>query len=185
MLITTTTLSVSVMGMTASSKDRTSAVETTELARRLAGLWPRLALATWGWAVRQSRAVGGLDYSLIDYEGVASAAARLGLEWWLDPPRTVAALTELWWHDFSLIANRASGAMPAGPHTGGDKRFQDKAWSEDPTQCLLRDLYLINSKWLLAQVRARTNPRPPRQAQARILYAPAAERSVTHQLAGN
>ena len=142
------------MGMTASSKDRTSAVETTELARRLARLWPRLALATWEWAIRQSRAVGGLDYSLIDYEGVASAAARLSLEWWLEPPRTVAALTELWWRDFSLIANHASGAKPAGPNIGGDKRFQDKAWREDPAQCLLRDLYLINSNWLLAQVRA-------------------------------
>ena len=98
--------------------------------------------------------MSGLDYSLIDYHGVASAAARLNLEWWLEPQRMVAGLTELWWRNVSLIANHAPGATPAEPSPSGDKRFQDKAWSEDPTLRLVRDAYLINSRWMLAQVRA-------------------------------
>ena len=98
--------------------------------------------------------MSGLDYSLIDYQGVASAAARLNLEWWLEPQRTGAGLIELWWRNLSLIANPASCDQRAERRTRGDKRFQDKVWSEDPTLRLVRDVYLMNSEWLLAQVRA-------------------------------
>jgi polyhydroxyalkanoate synthase len=140
--------------MKAPSHDQAPATHTAELAVRLAGLCPRLALALSECIIRQARAVGGLDYSLIDYQGVASAAARLHLQWWLEPQRMVAALTELWWRNLPLIANHASGTTPTEANPGGDKRFQDKAWSEDPTLRLVRDAYLINSRWLLAQVRA-------------------------------
>jgi polyhydroxyalkanoate synthase len=104
--------------------------------------------------IRQARSVGGVDYSLIDYQGVGLAAARLGVEWWLEPQRTAAALTELWWRNLALIANHASSANPADQSVGSDKRFQDKAWGENPALRLVRDAYLINSSWLLAQIRA-------------------------------
>jgi len=142
------------MSMKAPSHDQAPASHTAELAARLAGLCPRLALALSECITRQARAVSGLDYSLIDYQGVASAAARLNLEWRLEPQRMLAGLTELWWRNISLIANHASGATHVEPTPRGDKRFQDKAWSEDPTLRLVRDAYLINSSWLLAQVHA-------------------------------
>src|SRR5262245_27310053 len=124
------------------------------LAQRLAELWPRIALAHAAWITRQSRAVGGLDYSLIDYQGVASAAARLSLEWWLEPQRGIAAHADLWQRRLSLIADYASGTRLPEPTAGVDKRFKDKAWSEDPTLRLARDAYLINSNWLLSEIRA-------------------------------
>ena len=100
---------------------------------RLAALWPRLTLTVGQWAISQWRAAGGLDYSLIDYQGVTLAAAQFSLEWWLAPDHAVAALTELWRRNLLLIANQAGDAALPEPNVGGDKRFQDKAWSDDPT----------------------------------------------------
>ena len=146
--------------MTAATKGRGNSVAT---AGRLAGLGPRSALALAEWLIGQARAVGGLDYSLIDYQGLACAAARFNLEWWLEPQRSVAALTELWWRHLSLVADQASGVASAN----GDRRFQDKTWNEDAALRLIRDAYLINSRWMLAQVRAaRTLDRHDREKLA-------------------
>jgi len=149
-----------VTSMTAATNGHANSFAT---AGRLAGLGPRSALALSEWLIGQARAVGGLDYSLIDYQGVASAAVRFNLEWWLEPQRSVAALGELWWRNLSLIANQASGVASAS----GDRRFQDKTWNEDAALRLIRDAYLINSRWMLAQVHAaRTLDRHDRQKLA-------------------
>jgi polyhydroxyalkanoate synthase len=143
--------------MTAAAGDHETAARKLEIAVRSAGVGPRFAAALSAWMIRQARSVSGLDYCLIDYRGVGLAASQLSLEWWLEPQRTVAALTELWWRNLALIANHAVGADPAGQGAGGDKRFQDKAWGEIPALRLARDAYLLNSDWLLTQVRtART-----------------------------
>jgi poly[(R)-3-hydroxyalkanoate] polymerase subunit PhaC len=34
-----------------------------------------------------------------------------------------------------------------------DKRFLDRAWSEDPTLAVVKELYLLYAEWLLAQIR--------------------------------
>jgi hypothetical protein len=65
--------------MTATAQDLSRAADPIRLALRLAGLWPRLAAAVTQAAIRQTRAVSGLDYSLIDYPGILSAAYRFGL----------------------------------------------------------------------------------------------------------
>jgi len=140
--------------MTTAPEDRTTSADTVEIAARLAGVWPRLALALASWTIRQTRAVSGLDYSLIDYRGVASAATRLSLEWWLEPQRALTALAELWSRNLALTAHHAWCTQAAARDAAGDKRFQDKAWSEDLTLRLVRDAYLVNSRWLLARVRA-------------------------------
>jgi poly[(R)-3-hydroxyalkanoate] polymerase subunit PhaC len=140
--------------MTAAPQYQGTRADALEIAGRLAAMGPHFAATLSEWVIRQTRAVNGLDYSLIDYWGVASAATRLGLEWWLEPQRALAALTELWSRNLSLLAYDSSGSNVAEGNVSGDKRFQDKAWSEDLTLRLVRDAYLINSRWLLAQVRA-------------------------------
>jgi polyhydroxyalkanoate synthase len=142
-----------VTGVTAAAADQGTSTNAVEITARLADAWPRFAVAFFEWSIRQSQAVNGLGYSLIDYRGVASAATRLGLEWWLEPQRTFGALTELWSRNLSLLAYDAC-ARAGERSAGGDKRFQDTAWSEDPILRLVRDAYLLNSRWLLAQVRA-------------------------------
>jgi polyhydroxyalkanoate synthase len=68
-------------------------------------------------------------------------------------PAGIAAFMDLWWSNLALIANHAPGAAHVEQDVARDKRFQDKAWGEDPLR-LLRDLYLLNSNWVLSQVRA-------------------------------
>src|SRR5262245_26815824 len=99
-----------VTSMTAAPHSHSNSFAT---AGRLAGLGPRSVLALSEWLIGQARALGGLDYSLIDYQGVVAAAARFNIEWWLDPQRSVAALSELWWRNLSLVANQASGVPSA------------------------------------------------------------------------
>ena len=143
--------------MTATAQDLSRAADPIRLAVRLAGLWPRLAAAVTQAAIRQTRAVSGLDYSLIDYPGILSAAYRFSLEWWLEPHRALAAQTEFWWRNLALIAEHFDAGAQTKPTAGGDKRFQDKAWSEDPTLRLVRDFYVLNADWMLSQVRAARN----------------------------
>jgi polyhydroxyalkanoate synthase len=140
--------------MTGAATEEETAARTLELAARLTGVGLRFAAALSAWTICQTRSVSGLDYCLIDYQGVALAATRLGFEWWLEPQRTVAALTELWGQNLALVAKHASSAHPAHEGAGGDKRFQDKAWSEIPALRLIRDAYLMHSYWVLTQVRA-------------------------------
>jgi polyhydroxyalkanoate synthase subunit PhaC len=145
--------------MTTAAQDYCSATtDPAQLLMRLASLWPRLGRALTQAAIRQTRAVSGVDYSLIDYQGVFSAAAGFGLEWWLEPQRALAAQAELWWRNFALIAEHSRSVAPTPPTAAGsDKRFQDKAWSEDPVPRLVRDLYLLNADWMLAQIRGSRN----------------------------
>ncbi|HXD04357.1 MAG TPA: hypothetical protein VN627_13735, partial [Novosphingobium sp.] len=93
--------------MTAAAGDHETAARKLEIAVRSAGVGPRFAAALSAWMIRQARSVSGLDYSLIDYRGMGLAASQLSFEWWLEPQRTVVALTELWWRNLALIANHA------------------------------------------------------------------------------
>ena len=126
----------------------------TGLALPWASVFPRLAMALSDYVIRHTRQMSGLDYCLIDYRGVASAATRFNLEWWIDHQRALAALTDLWWSNLARIASPAAGTASVDQNAARDKRFQDRAWAEDPLLRLLRDLYLLNSNWLLAQLRA-------------------------------
>ena len=40
---------------------------------------------------RHLREVAGVDYSLIDYQGMLAAAGQVTLAWWIDLPRSLAA----------------------------------------------------------------------------------------------
>ena len=95
----------------------------------------------------------GVDYSLIDYQGVVEATGRFALARWLDPLRALGAQAELVARSLSIFerpysANRWTQASGRGV----DKRFLDRAWSEDPTLVVIKELYLLYAEWLLAQI---------------------------------
>ncbi len=133
-----------------SSQKQSTPAEPFGLALRLSFLLPRLSLALANTAVRQARAVSGIDYSLIDYQGLISAAARFGLEWWSAPQRAIAAQSELWLRSMALICGHARSAMSTPVAT--DKRFQEKAWSEDALLRLACEHYLLIAEWLMSQL---------------------------------
>src|SRR5262245_2014782 len=100
---------------------------------RLTVLWSRLAFAIWQASCRQLREVSGIDYTLIDFRGMAEAASGFMLAWWLNPVRAYAAQTDLARRSLSLLDRHLSGRQQAQARTDPDKRFADKAWSTEPT----------------------------------------------------
>src|SRR5262249_18348162 len=133
-----------------------SSPDPSALSLRLMSILPRLTLAIWRAGYRQTREVTGLDYSLIDYQGVFSAANRFALVWWLEPLRAFAAQAELYARVQTLIERqyRRDDAAETKTKSAADKRFADKAWSEDPQLRLVKELYLLYRDWLMAQIHA-------------------------------
>jgi polyhydroxyalkanoate synthase len=134
--------------------DTRAAADPIALAARLQCLLARLALAISQSSYRNLREVTGLDYSLIDYQGVFTAGARLALAWWLEPTRAIKAQTELVVRALSLIQEtyRNDGVLHGTERTA-DRRFLDKLWHRDPALRAARDFYLLYVDWLTAQVR--------------------------------
>ena len=138
----------------ANDRDISPATDPIALAGRLTLLLPRLALAMTQAGHRQLREVTGLDYSLIDYQGVVAAASRVVLAWWLEPLRALEAQTQLVARSLSLIERQYRGdSGPAPSKSGGDKRFLDSAWHEDPMLRAAKEFYLLYADWLMAQLR--------------------------------
>ena len=81
----------------------TSAAHPLAIAARFMSLLPRLALAMSRTSYRQLREVTGVDYSLIDYQGVLMSAGQFALAQWFEPLRAVGALAELAARSLSLI----------------------------------------------------------------------------------
>jgi len=122
-------------------------------AAQFASLLPRFAMAMGQACCRQLREVSGIDYSLIDYHGVAAASRQFMLAWWLDPERACAAQTDLVARSLSLLAGTRDGNRQIEARPDTDKRFLDKAWREEPALALAKDFYLLCAEWLLAQIR--------------------------------
>src|SRR5262245_32913527 len=92
-----------------------SAADAIALTWRLMSLLPRLALAMSQTSYRQLREVTGLDYSLIDYQGVFAAGSRVAFAWWLEPLRALEAQTQLVGRSLSLIERQCRGDSGVAP----------------------------------------------------------------------
>ena len=138
----------------ANDRDTSPAADPIALTARLIPLLPRLALAMSRAGYRQLREVTGLDYSLIDYQGVLAAGTRFALAWWLEPLRALEAQIELVARSVSLIERQyRAGSGSEASRSGADKRFLDRAWSDDPVLAIAKELYLLQAEWLMAQIR--------------------------------
>ena len=132
----------------------TSAAHPLAIAARFMSLLPRLALAMSRTSYRQLREVTGVDYSLIDYQGVLMSAGQFALAQWFEPLRAVGALAELAARSLSLIERAYLGDQPTQAcQPAGDKRFLERAWREDPVLVTAKELYLLYVEWSLAQIR--------------------------------
>ena len=120
--------------------DTSAVADPAALAARFISLLPRLALAISQASWRQLRQVVGVDYSLIDYQGVFAATGRFALAWMLGPLRALGAQSELrgpaatstvrigggrrwgprrhcWWAHTAAGAAGGNGAHSGGAHT--------------------------------------------------------------------
>jgi polyhydroxyalkanoate synthase len=130
-----------------------STADMVALTGRLMSLLPRLASAMSEATHRQLREVTGVDYSLIDHQGVLASTGQLMLAWWVDPLLAIGAQTELLVRCLSLFERQHDDNQSIQQSPRVDKRFFDKAWSEEPTLAFTKEFYLIFAEWLLAQIR--------------------------------
>ena len=137
----------------ANDRDTTSVGGPIALTARLIPLLLRLALAMSRAGYRQLREITGLDYSLIDYQGVLTAGTRFALAWWLEPVRALEAQIGLVARSISLFEQYLAGSEFEAARSGADKRFLDRAWSEDPVLVIAKEFYLLQAEWLMAQIR--------------------------------
>ncbi|HZA01581.1 MAG TPA: class I poly(R)-hydroxyalkanoic acid synthase [Hyphomicrobiaceae bacterium] len=143
--------------MAAKNEDHSPA-DPVALMARLMWLWPRLGLAISHGGYQRMREVTGLDYSLIDYQGLWSAASRFALASWLRPTLAFEAQVELLrrglavWEHLTLTSEE-----PWTQRSTPDKRFSDKVWREDPALRALKEFYLLYCDWVLTQVRKCTD----------------------------
>src|SRR5215510_10086682 len=90
-------------------------------ADRVALLLSRLALAMWQASCRQLREVSGIDYTLIDHQGIAEAARGFMLAWWLNPIRACAAQTDLVARSLALLDRHLRGQQQVEARREPDK----------------------------------------------------------------
>jgi poly[(R)-3-hydroxyalkanoate] polymerase subunit PhaC len=138
----------------ANDRETPPAADPIALTGRLIALLPRLTLAMSQAGHRHLRELTGLDYSLIDYQGVFAVGSQFALRWWLKPLEALQAQTELVVRSLSIIEQQHRGGSGlATSRSSADKRFLDTAWNEDPVLRVTRELYLLYSDWLTGQLR--------------------------------
>jgi polyhydroxyalkanoate synthase subunit PhaC len=136
------------------NRDTSSAADPIALAARLMTILPRLAVAMSHTGYRQFRELTGQDYSLIDYQGVLSAAGQFVFAWWRQPIRALASHAELMARVGSVIERQYLGNGAEPSRSGTDKRFVDRAWNEDRALRVAKEVYLLYAEWLTAQIHA-------------------------------
>lgn len=91
--------------------------------------------------------------------GITDAFMQMTQQWLQHPARMVEASFSLWQDYLKLWQNTAGrmvGKEPESPlitPPAGDKRFQDKAWSESALFDYIKQSYLLGARWLQGMVR--------------------------------
>ena len=162
----------------ANDRDTSPAVDPIALTARLISLLPRLGLAMSQVGYRQLREVTGLDYSLIDYQGVLAAGGRFALAWWLkpDPCKFKPSLLRAPYH-----SSNGSIALTAGLRPRGQVRTSASSIGLGvKTRCWrsAKDLYLLHAEWLMAQIR---DCAALDEHEKQVLVRPGADQYPAHQ----
>jgi len=112
-------------------------------------------------------AVRGLD-PLNVTPAIKEAANRL----WLDPARLMQANLELWQQHMQLWQQAAStmagkAAEPVARPEKGDRRFRHPDWEQNPLFDLIKQSYLITSRWLVSTLAGASglDPRTARKVE--------------------
>ncbi|MDJ0926248.1 MAG: class I poly(R)-hydroxyalkanoic acid synthase [Gammaproteobacteria bacterium] len=86
---------------------------------------------------------------------LGEAFAKAGQKLWTDPARVMQANMRLWqdhmqlWQQASAGLLGSSEAEPVAKPGKGDRRFRHEAWQTNPLFDLIKQSYLITSRWLV------------------------------------
>ncbi|MFW5680795.1 MAG: PHA/PHB synthase family protein [Pseudomonadota bacterium] len=101
--------------------------------------------------------LAGSSFSIVDVESINRSFRAFGLDLLTDPLRVAEAQAALWRDSFALWHNvveaqRKGRLEPVVPPPAGDRRFKDKAWSEEAPFAYLQQSYFVLSNWLMELV---------------------------------
>ena len=91
----------------------------------------------------------------VDPFDLTEAFAEAGQKLWSDPARVMHANLRLWqehmqlWQQASAGLLGAKSAKPVAEPARGDRRFRHEAWQTNPLFDLIKQSYLITSRWLV------------------------------------
>ena len=123
-------------------------------AEDMAAKWAALAehsrQAVEAFAKRQAADNG---YSVVNPQGIAKAFAEFGSQMMADPTKLAEAQVKLWQDSMQLWQNTMSRLAgqevePLVEPERGDRRFKDKAWSEEVLFDYVKQSYLLTSRWM-------------------------------------
>ncbi len=105
----------------------------------------------------QAKQVSGEEFSLVHLEAIWKAYADLGTRVLCDPIKLAEAQTALWRDSFALWNNLLHNwsdekVEPIIEPAPGDRRFKDKAWTEEVVFNHILQSYLLMSRWLRSVV---------------------------------
>lgn len=98
--------------------------------------------------------MGDTEKAPFDPSAIGNAFVRLTQQMLANPQRLAAAQMELWQEYVGLwqhMAHRATGATEGEAYAApekGDRRFKDASWEENHIFDLLKQSYLVSSRWL-------------------------------------
>jgi polyhydroxyalkanoate synthase len=99
------------------------------------------------------------NFNIPDQRVVAATFEALGQRLLADPGKLIDAQAELWRSNMQLWLTAFRRAAepdlpPVAAPAKDDKRFLDKAWSENPLFDFIKQAYLVNARWLQSTVRS-------------------------------
>ena len=101
--------------------------------------------------------LAGQSFTVTPPDGLQRSFGELGLRLLADPHRVAEAQARLWRDSFALwhnvLQSRREGRLkPLFPTPAGDRRFKDRAWSEEPGWTYLQQSYFLMGHWLMRLV---------------------------------
>jgi polyhydroxyalkanoate synthase len=125
-----------------------------ELSRQFAEIAEKSRQIVADFLARQ----GSADPALGSMAGIGAAFFEMTSHLMADPSKLVQAQVSLW-HDYMTLWQRTAqrflggAAEPLAEPAAGDRRFRDRAWSENALFDFIKQSYLLSARWLQAQVR--------------------------------
>ncbi|MEO1089838.1 MAG: class I poly(R)-hydroxyalkanoic acid synthase [Pseudomonadota bacterium] len=97
--------------------------------------------------------VAGASFSLMPPEAVSRTFQEFGTQLLSDPLRIAQAQASFWRDSFALWHNVIEGHRdgrlePVFPPNPADRRFKDKAWTEDPAFVYVQQSYFLMANWM-------------------------------------
>ncbi len=138
----------------ANDDDRAAAESADDRLQRLLHLNERATTVLGRTFMTRMDELAGASFSLIDAEAVNRAYRQFGVELLTDPLRVAEAQASFWRDSFALwhkvVEGRRHGKLePLFQPLPGDRRFKNKAWSEEPGFVYLQQSYFLLSNWLM------------------------------------